>query len=722
MGIFTATKLIEKTVLAAHLVTKHLLFLMPNDFSKFILSLCFLLLWLHSESVAQSMSINSSGSAPDPSAMLDVVATDKGMLIPRTDTTTVNASRINLAEGLLIYQNSDNTFYFYNGSAWKGINGTQNDNQKLDVASLSGTNLQLSLEDDGEATKVIDLSSIDTDTDDQKLDVASLSGTNLQLSLTDDSEATKSIDLSSINTDNQLVDVFSLSGTTLQLSLENDGKATETVDLSPLQNISLIRDADNNTKIQVEESTNDNTIRFDLDGTEYFRMKAGRLDVINTGSSVFFGESAGISDDLTDNRNVYIGLGTGKSGTTANNNVGLGYSALTKITSGNENTAIGSEAQASVTNGFRNVGVGFEAQNLLVGGSNNVAMGYQAMRASTAGAQNTIIGHEAGESNTGSNNVFLGYRAGQTSSSSSGNVFLGYRAGQGETDGNRLYIENSSSSSPLIYGEFDNDLVQINGKLSTTQDIEVFNTRDLLWYLGSGSSLKGSLGPALNSDLRLKSESGWLRLGATNSSIAFFTDGNVDNNSNPQMVLDEDGELGIGTTSPSTDLDVNGTVRIRGGSPATGDVLIATDGNGNATWDTALPTVGFTQTTGTTSYDDSDTYRQVTNTVSVTVESGDFVKIEGQVVARLTQGSNGDTWGLRASRTGSCGSANENLIEFTPSEDNDGDHTNFRPYNYLDYYVATCNGTITFALYLRNTGDDEWQVQDRTLIVTVIPQ
>lgn len=43
-------------------------------------------------------------------------------------------------------------------------------------------------------------------------------------------------------------------------------------------------------------------------------------------------------------------------------------------------------------------------------------------------------------------------------------------------------------------------------------------------------------------------------------------------------------EVGIRTTAPTRALDVNGTVRIRGGNPTAGDVLISQDANGNATW------------------------------------------------------------------------------------------------------------------------------------------
>ena len=71
------------------------------------------------------VAINKDGNSPDPSAMLDVKATEGGVLIPRM--TKAERDAINggtFATGLLIYQ-TDNTpgYYYYDGSAWQRIVG-----------------------------------------------------------------------------------------------------------------------------------------------------------------------------------------------------------------------------------------------------------------------------------------------------------------------------------------------------------------------------------------------------------------------------------------------------------------------------------------------------------------------------------------------------------------------------------------------------------------------
>ncbi len=116
------------------------------------------------------------------------------------------------------------------GVATQTLNLAAIDNQATDIFSLTGTTLNLSLQNDGVATQTVNLASLDTDN--QIIDVLSLTGDVLNISLQDDGVATQTLNLGAI--DNQGTDVFSLTGTTLNLSLQNDGVATQTVDLSSL--------------------------------------------------------------------------------------------------------------------------------------------------------------------------------------------------------------------------------------------------------------------------------------------------------------------------------------------------------------------------------------------------------------------------------------------------------------------------------------------------------
>ena len=73
------------------------------------------------------VAINTNGADPDASAMLDVVSTTKGMLIPRMTQTQRDAIGTP-ASGLLIYQTDNTTgFYYYDGSTWQMIGGADND-------------------------------------------------------------------------------------------------------------------------------------------------------------------------------------------------------------------------------------------------------------------------------------------------------------------------------------------------------------------------------------------------------------------------------------------------------------------------------------------------------------------------------------------------------------------------------------------------------------------
>ena len=199
-------------------------------------------------------------------------------------------------------------------------------------------------------------------------------------------------------------------------------------------------------------------------------------------------------------------------------------------------------------------------------GSDNVVIGYQTGQNNTGG-NNTAIGKGAlHASSSGSNNVAIGTDAG-SASTQSGGVFLGYQAGKNETGGNKLYIANSNTSLPLIYGDFAADSLQFNannmvlssntsGNATLYIDADTDNSNEndnpgIIMTQDGGSNagyilLEGDDQATVNG-----SEENSLLIGTVDQDIQFFTSAEVrmtiDNNSN---------RVGIGTSSPSDELHV----------------------------------------------------------------------------------------------------------------------------------------------------------------------
>jgi len=81
-------------------------------------TLFFALLIFSTISFAQNVGINSDGSTPHGSAMLDIKSTEGGILIPRMTEAQKNDIS-SPATGLMVYQTDETPgFYYYNGSAW----------------------------------------------------------------------------------------------------------------------------------------------------------------------------------------------------------------------------------------------------------------------------------------------------------------------------------------------------------------------------------------------------------------------------------------------------------------------------------------------------------------------------------------------------------------------------------------------------------------------------
>jgi hypothetical protein len=190
-------------------------------------------------------------------------------------------------------------------------------------------------------------------------------------------------------------------------------------------------------------------------------------NIFNNGGNVGIGTNTpskklDVSGDALIN-GLTIGRGSGNVG----NNTALGKNALNSNTTGSANTAVGTSALINNITGDYNTGIGWEAMLSGTDANNSTAIGHWSLYSTVDGVNNVAIGSQTLFYNmNGQNNTALGFAAGQNNGGS-GNVFLGYYAGQNEAGSNKLYIGNSSnnSSNPLIYGEFDNQILAINGKL-----------------------------------------------------------------------------------------------------------------------------------------------------------------------------------------------------------------------------------------------------------------
>jgi hypothetical protein len=175
--------------------------------------------------------------------------------------------------------------------------------------------------------------------------------------------------------------------------------------------------------------------------------------------------------------NTFIGKNAGRLTTTGDKNTFLGFEAGYSNTTGGENVFVGQNAGNANTTGTYNVFVGEEAGKSNISGTNNTFVGWQSGQNNTYGLGNLFFGSRAGNSNTtgdynlflgddsgylnetGSWNVFIGKNAGYSNVSGDNNVFIGPEAGYNETGSNKLYIHNSSTTEPLIYGDFSNALL-----------------------------------------------------------------------------------------------------------------------------------------------------------------------------------------------------------------------------------------------------------------------
>jgi hypothetical protein len=140
------------------------------------------------------------------------------------------------------------------------------------------------------------------------------------------------------------------------------------------------------------------------------------------------------------------------------------YSGLSATGTASYNSFFGQKSGQYLTTGTNNTFVGSEAGRKTTTGSYNSFFGVGSGWSNITGQQSVYLGYDAGYLSTGSYNIFIGSKAGYNNLGNY-NVFIGHNAGFNEVGSNKLYIANSNTTTPLIYGDFSTNLININGKL-----------------------------------------------------------------------------------------------------------------------------------------------------------------------------------------------------------------------------------------------------------------
>ena len=199
------------------------------------------------------------------------------------------------------------------------------------------------------------------------------------------------------------------------------------------------------------------------------------FNLTTASNNMAIGESA-LEDNLSADNNVAIGGVAGQHTITSNNTI-IGYSAGRTFTTGALNTIIGSTALLSATNANVSVAIGYGAMGSQTNSSRNIAIGVNASLNGSTGANNITIGTEANRDNNGSNNTVIGDQALFGPTGVTGAVAIGYNVAQSGISSNQLWIDNSSTTSPLIRGYFTPDSLVVNGFLKSRDSLAIGKTR-----------------------------------------------------------------------------------------------------------------------------------------------------------------------------------------------------------------------------------------------------
>jgi len=310
----------------------------------------FIAMLITSQLLAQNVGIGTT--APDPSAMLDIVAKDKGLLIPRLTTVQRTTAVISPATGLLVYDTDTNSFWYYNGAAWIDLSGAGAGNAWL-LTGNSGTDPAVNF--------------IGT-TDNQPMVFKINSQRNGWLG---NSNVFWGINAGFSNT-----------------SISNVGIGTA----------ALYNNTTNGYLVAIGDSA-------------LFNNGIGATRLIHAAANTAIGAKALLANTIG-HYNTAIGTWTLQTNTTGTHNTAIGPHALENNTDGASNTAIAAYSLWDNTTGYFNTATGRWSLEHNTTGAYNTATGVDALNHNITGNYNVGIGYHANVASANLvNAVAIGSRA-----------------------------------------------------------------------------------------------------------------------------------------------------------------------------------------------------------------------------------------------------------------------------------------------------------------------
>ncbi len=356
-----------------------------------------------------TQSIGIGTTTPNASSILDIKSNNKGVLLPRTSTTSRNAI-VNPAKGLLLYDTTTSGFWFHSGSAWAQLSGAGNG---WSLTGNAGIN---------PATNFIGT----TDNQPLRFRVNNAWAGEIHPS---NGNVFFGIDAGASNTggqSNTAIGIHSLFSNTNGYSNTANGNYALSFNSTGFENT-----ANGSGSLFFNTIGNDNTAM----GVNAVNGNTTASQNTGIGNNALFSQSFSNGGTAWISGNTAIGyaaLYANQPTSTSDgiNNTAVGNLVLTANTTGWDNTGIGVTALYTNTTGIENTAIGRQSLFYNTNGSDNTATGYKALRNNTTGSYNTVDGPQALYSNTSGNfNTAIGGNALFNNISGSLNIAIGYNSG-----------------------------------------------------------------------------------------------------------------------------------------------------------------------------------------------------------------------------------------------------------------------------------------------------